>query len=106
MLSEQDFQAIAIPESDGLPSDRIAELNERKAEIEARVDALNEQISEWSDANSGMLFGGMELLERDLQTATAPVRVAVSDHAFVLDGWIKSIPRRKSITPFLASVRT
>ena len=35
MLSEQDFQAIAIPESDGLPSSRIAELNERKAEIEA-----------------------------------------------------------------------
>ena len=90
MLSEQDFQAIAIPESDGLPSDRIAELNERKAEIEARLDALNEQISEWSAANSGMLFGGMELLERDLQLATAPVRVAVSDHAFVLDGWIKS----------------
>jgi len=90
MLSEHDFQAISIPESNGLPSERISELNERKAEIETRIEALQNEFSEWSDSNSGMLFGGMELLERDLQLATAPVRVAVSDHAFVLDGWIRS----------------
>ena len=90
MLSEHDFLAISIPESEGLPSERIAELNQRKGEIEARTEALQNEISEWSNTNSGMLFGGMELLERDLQLATAPVRVAVSDHAFVLDGWISS----------------
>tara|TARA_B100000470_G_scaffold179786_1_gene144294 strand:+ start:1 stop:1392 length:1392 start_codon:yes stop_codon:yes gene_type:complete len=37
-----------------------------------------------------MLFGGMELLERDLGLAMAPVRVAVSDHAFMLDGWVRT----------------
>ena len=105
MLSEHDFQAISIPESDGLPSNRISELNERKSEIEARIEALQNELSEWSDSNSGMLFGGMELLERDLQLATAPVRVAVSDHAFVLDGWISSAAEEEVKTA-LAGVST
>jgi len=105
MLSEHDFQAISIPESNGLPSDRISELNERKSEIETRIEALQNELSEWSDSNSGMLFGGMELLERDLQLATAPVRVAVSDHAFVLDGWISSAAEEE-VKAALAGVST
>ncbi|MBR84951.1 MAG: hypothetical protein CMA85_03300 [Euryarchaeota archaeon] len=90
MLAAEDFQAISVPESEGLPSDRILKLQDRKSEIEGRTQELESELSEWSESNGGMLFGGMELLERDLEIATAPVRVAVSDHAFVLDGWIRS----------------
>lgn len=90
MLANEDFQAISVPDSEGLPSDRILQLQQRKAEINEMTEELELQISDWSESNGGMLFGGMELLERDLELATAPVRVAVSDHAFVLDGWINS----------------
>jgi len=90
VLSGHDFQAIAIPESEGMPSERIAALNSRSGEIVSRKEELEADISEWGERNGGVLFGGMELLERDLELATAPVRVAVSDHAFVIDGWIRS----------------
>ena len=90
MLANEDFQAISVPDSEGLPSDRILQLQQRKAEITERAEELESKISDWSESNGGMLFGGMELLERDLELATAPIRVAVSDHAFVLDGWIRS----------------
>lgn len=90
MLSNEDFQAISVPDSEGLPSDRILQLQQRKAEINEMTEELELKISDWSESNGGMLFGGMELLERDLELATAPVRVAVSDHAFVLDGWVNS----------------
>jgi len=90
MLTNEDFQAISIPDSEGLPSDRILQLQQRKVEIDEMTEELELKISDWSESNGGMLFGGMELLERDLEIATAPVRVAVSDHAFVLDGWINS----------------
>ena len=79
-----------MPESEGLPSDRILKLEGRKSEIDGRTEKLESELSDWSESNGGMLFGGMELLERDLEIATAPVRVAVSDHAFVLDGWVRS----------------
>ena len=90
MLTNEDFQAISVPDSEGLPSDRILQLQQRKAEINEMTEELELKISDWSESNGGMLFGGMELLERDLELATAPVRVAVSDHAFVLDGWVNS----------------
>ncbi len=90
MLAVEDFQAISVPESEGLPSDRILKLEGRKSEIDGRTEKLESELSDWSESNGGMLFGGMELLERDLEIATAPVRVAVSDHAFVLDGWVRS----------------
>ena len=90
MLAAEDFQAISVPESGGLPSDRILKLEERKSDIDERTEELESELSDWSESNGGMLFGGMELLERDLEIATAPVRVAVSDHAFVMDGWIRS----------------
>ncbi|SUZ99043.1 uncharacterized protein METZ01_LOCUS51897 [marine metagenome] len=90
MLANEDFQAISVPDSEGLPSDRILQLQQRTAEINEMTEELELKISDWSESNGGMLFGGMELLERDLELATAPVRVAVSDHAFVLDGWVNS----------------
>jgi len=90
MLAAEDFQAISVPESEGLPSDRILKLEGRRSEIDGRTEELESSLSDWSESNGGMLFGGMELLERDLEIATAPVRVAVSEHAFVLDGWVRS----------------
>ena len=90
MLAAEDFQAISVPESEGLPSDRILKLEGRRSEIDERTEELESALFDWSESNGGMLFGGMELLERDLEIATAPVRVAVSEHAFVLDGWVRS----------------
>ena len=87
-LGEHDFQPIAIPEGEGKPSELIASLSERKASLESEITVLESEAESWSAENGGMLFGGLELLERDLTIHTAPVRVAVSEHAFVMDGWV------------------
>lgn len=87
-LGEHDFQPIAIPEGEGQPSELIASLSERKATLESEITVLESESESWSAENGGMLFGGLELLERDLTIHTAPVRVAVSEHAFVMDGWV------------------
>ena len=87
-LGEHDFQPIAIPEGEGQPSELIASLSERKATLESEITVLESESASWSAENGGMLFGGLELLERDLTIHTAPVRVAVSEHAFVMDGWV------------------
>ena len=88
LLGQQDFQPLAIPEGEGLPSDMIVSLSERKANLESEIVVLESEAEQWSAENGGMLFGGIELLERDLTIHTAPVRVAVSEHAFVMDGWV------------------
>jgi len=87
-LGDYDFQSIAIPEGEGKPSELITALSERKATLESEIVGLESEAETWSAENGGMLFGGLELLERDLTIYTAPVRVAVSEHAFVMDGWV------------------
>ena len=50
-----------------------------------------------------ILACGLEVLERDHDVLTAPTRVAVSDHAFVIDGWIemrRSDEVTKALEPF------
>ncbi|MEC8926702.1 MAG: V-type ATPase 116kDa subunit family protein [Candidatus Thermoplasmatota archaeon] len=87
-LGEHDFQPIAIPEGEGQPRELITTFSERKATLESEIVVLESEAESWSAENGGMLFGGLELLERDLTIHTAPVRVAVSEHAFVMDGWV------------------
>jgi V/A-type H+-transporting ATPase subunit I len=88
ILEESDFQPIQIPEGEGLPSAAIKAKAEREEALLERQTELEQESEAWSAANGGMLFGGMELLERDLSIHTAPVRVAVSEHAFIMDGWV------------------
>jgi V/A-type H+-transporting ATPase subunit I len=88
VLQASEFQPIQIPEGEGLPAEGIDSHRQRKAVLQARQTELEEAAEAWSEANGGMLFGGMELLERDLSIHTAPVRVAVSEHAFIIDGWV------------------
>jgi len=87
-LTSHEFQQLAIPEGEGLPSELIQELSGKKDEMTSKVEGLESEAESWAAANGGMLFGGIELLERDLSVHTAPVRVAVSEHAFVMDGWV------------------
>ena len=104
-LGEYDFQPIAIPEGDGQPRELIVTLSERKATLESEIVVLESESESWSAENGGMLFGGLELLERDLTIHTAPVRVAVSEHAFVMDGWVMT-RSSEEISDALSSVCT
>jgi V/A-type H+-transporting ATPase subunit I len=43
----------------------------------------------WNNKFGESLTCGLELLEREHDILTAPVKIAVSDHAFFIDGWIE-----------------
>ncbi|HJN55185.1 MAG TPA: V-type ATPase 116kDa subunit family protein, partial [Candidatus Poseidoniales archaeon] len=88
LLSEHAFQSIAVPEGDGLISDRISSLKTRASELRAEQDGLRAALKTWNDENGAMLVGGIEVLESDFEIETAPVRVATSEHAFIIEGWV------------------
>ena len=105
ILEENGFQPIAIPEGEGLPSARVESLAERRDELSSNLETLEAECESWAADNGGFLFGGMELLERDLAIHTAPVRIAVSEHAFVIDGWIATA-RAGEVSAALSGVCT
>lgn len=89
LLNEAGFQSINIPLGEGNIKDLIAKLQTQKEELESEKTLLEESISSWNDEYGSSLVCGLELLERDHDMLTAPVKIAVSEHAFLIDGWIE-----------------
>ncbi len=87
-LSGLGFSPIGIPEGDGDPGGLLAQAGAdrqkwetRRADIEARLAKLRERYGSFVTA-------AQEALEGEVEKAEAPLRFAVSDHSFVIDGWV------------------
>jgi V/A-type H+-transporting ATPase subunit I len=105
ILSEHMFQPIAAPSGEGSPKDLLTSLNEQVTALEAEKDELSSGLDSWNDKNGGMLVGGIEILERDFEIETAPVRVGTSKHSFVMEGWVLTDESRAT-TEALSKVAT
>ena len=103
VLESVGFESIPLPNGKGSPVDRLSQVKGRKHDLTSEREELAKAIEEWIDANGEDLACGLEVLERDHDVLTAPTRVAVSDHAFVIDGWIemrRSDEVTKALEPF------
>jgi V/A-type H+-transporting ATPase subunit I len=88
ILSKLGFNRLEIPQGDGSPRDLLeaAETDREKwrtrlEEIQGRLDILREKYA-------AFVVAAEEALEIEVDKAEAPLRFAVSDHSFVIDGWV------------------
>ncbi|RAH16141.1 MAG: hypothetical protein CMB56_001530 [Methanobacteriota archaeon] len=88
LISESNFENINPPNEVGSVEKLISELTDKKNNIQSEESSLNEDIKLWNEKHGSNLLACIELLESDLEILNAPVKVAVSEHAFVMDGWI------------------
>jgi V/A-type H+-transporting ATPase subunit I len=90
LLNQLGFQAINIPEGiSGDPNQLIVDLRSQISELMAEKSSISNDIESWSNEYGSSLACGLELLEREHDILTAPVKLAVSEHAFFVDGWIE-----------------
>ena len=90
LLNQLGFQAINIPEGiSGDPNQLIVDLRSQISELMAEKSSISNDIESWSNEHGSSLACGLELLEREHDILTAPVKLAVSEHAFFVDGWIE-----------------
>ena len=90
LLNQLGFQAINIPEGiSGDPNQLIVDLRSQISELMAEKSLISNDIESWSNEYGSSLACGLELLEREHDILTAPVKLAVSEHAFFVDGWIE-----------------
>ena len=90
LLNQLGFQAINIPEGiSGDPNQLIVDLRSQISELIAEKSLISDGIESWSNEYGSSLACGLELLEREHDILTAPVKLAVSEHAFFVDGWIE-----------------
>ena len=89
-LAELGSKAVQIPSGEGTPESRISSTQKSIEEHESTISSSKQSLEDWSSNNGSMLVAVLEHLEREDQIFTAPTLVAVSNQAFVLDGWIPS----------------
>ncbi len=88
-LEAAGFQQSPVPPGSGSVSELLSQIRGKKESTINEKLRLEGELDSWSSANGSMLVCGLEVLERDHEILTAPVKVAVSDHAFVIDGWLQ-----------------
>lgn len=87
-LDSLGFTAVQSPSGEGSPS---SELSAEKKNLESLMEEkknLENALEDWTSSHGAEFICGLELLERDFVESTAPTRIAVSKHAFVIDGWV------------------
>ena len=87
-LSELGAKPIQIPPGEGSPSEMIASAKSKVAELESSITSCEDKLESWGKSNGRDLVILLEHLEREESIYTAPTLLAVSNQAFVLDGWV------------------
>ena len=87
-LSELGAKPIQIPAGKGSPSEMIATAKSKVLELESSIITCEDELAAWSKSNGRDLVILLEHLEREESIYTAPTLLAVSNQAFVLDGWV------------------
>lgn len=88
VLTEHGFVEMAIPEITGTPADAIPGVSAKIVEAEARIEELNLELEELSKKYATTVAAIDEELSIMVDKGETPLRIAVSDYSFVMDGWI------------------
>ncbi|MCD4801037.1 MAG: V-type ATP synthase subunit I [Methanococcoides sp.] len=88
ILSNFEFREIRIPEISGTPSTLLADITREEEGIQKQITSLETDISSIKDKYSEFILASEELLTIEAEKAEAPVKIATSEHTFIIDGWI------------------
>ena len=94
-LSALGAKPIQIPSGEGSADKMIANAKSNIQTLEGKIDSANKAVGQWSIDNGRDLVILLEHLEREESIYTAPTLLAVSNQAFVLDGWVPSDVKSK-----------
>ncbi|HET7324700.1 MAG TPA: V-type ATP synthase subunit I, partial [Halococcus sp.] len=86
-----EFAAIDVPDAEGPPEEYIADLEERRAEIDKELEAIESDLAEVRNEHAEFLLATEEHLAVEVQRREAPLSFATTKNAFVAEGWIPTV---------------
>ncbi len=87
-LGQQGFTSVAIPEGKAHPRELLAETLAERERWEKRLSEIDERLTTLRERYSGFLASAKAHLEIQVEKAEAPLRFAVTDHTFIVEGWV------------------
>lgn len=87
-LIEHGFSPLPVPRGEGVPSDLLEQHKSGIESLRTEEIALESRLAELKTQQSEFLAACEELLTMDVEQAEAPLRFAVTDQAFIVEGWV------------------
>ncbi len=87
-LQEAGFTPVSIPDETGIAADAITRYREEQTAIATELESIDRQLQGLKEIHASFLLAADELRRADVEQAEAPLRFAVTDLAFVAEGWV------------------
>ena len=87
-LAQNGFTSVALPEGHDPPREILANLLAERERWEKRLGEIEESLKTLRERYAEFLTSARAHLEVEVEKAEAPLRFAVTDHTFIVEGWI------------------
>jgi len=77
-----------VPEISGIPAELLKKLEQDIVNSQNKIEALKAEIESLRLKYSDFILASDELLSIEAQKAEAPLRIATTEHTFVINGWV------------------
>ena len=87
-LTQRGFTSVPVPEGHEHPRETLASLLAERERWDKRLVEIDERLATLRERYAGFLASAKARLEVEVEKAEAPLRFAVTDHTFIVEGWI------------------
>lgn len=90
-LQDAGFSPVQIPDETGTAVDAIGRYSAERTSITTEMEGIERQLEGLREIHASFLLAADELLTAEVEQAEAPLRFAVTDQAFVAEGWVPTV---------------
>jgi V/A-type H+-transporting ATPase subunit I len=83
-----EFAAIDVPDAEGTPEEYVADLDERRRDLDDDISDVESQLDDLRAEHAAFLLAAEEQLAIEVEKREAPLSFATTQNAFVAEGWI------------------
>jgi V/A-type H+-transporting ATPase subunit I len=94
-LLDAQFQAVPIPEENGLAKDRIGFYESQILAVKGELGDINRRLEDLKKEHKNLFLACNELLTADVEMAEAPLRFATTGETFIVEGWVPTAELEK-----------
>jgi V/A-type H+-transporting ATPase subunit I len=90
VLQTLEFKELRVPERGGVPSELLKEAEQKEADASRKIESLKAEVASMKSQYADFLLASDEVLSIENQKAELPLRIATSENAFIIEGWVPS----------------
>ena len=98
ILTDFEFTEIQVPNGKGPAAAAIAEAEANMKELNAKLEEINKELAVLKEKHGADIIALDEELSIESRKGDTPLRIATSEHSFVVDAWVPTAKVKDAIT--------